>query len=758
MYHYFHDDLIHLKKHHEQHLFEINQTMINHLHFKECNPSDCELTVRHSNNHTRSNKSNNQNPDHLVRYYQHIFDSLHFFLLHLYQMGLRSITNNYDKQNDQKEVNIENKHDLSACFDEEFAKRKTIIASKRKQMGILFDRFETETNKFNIDVAANNKGRRTLYLDSLFNDIKQNTKITNKQLYSLHLFITNEQYDSDAVKADMHHHENIVNGKSNILKEMDCVFLKRQICEYVKSRRVWTTAFSTGFIFFYWPRYDPDSKEYAFVDKDIIDSNGNASRIINYGGYSAADLYVKQGKHMNLKEEIFDYGEDEITMEEYQIASLKADKYSDTEHVKRKVVVKGGFNFKNLSEYYNLPENTQLSVPHLMVLILYCDYSKLSTSFSKTFRKNDIYESISSVKRRNQKYWWMSRLLRETVEIFGIRVKGTFYCGMSCNMEMPAFSIQLCGPTSTTKQIEISMNFAKNTGIIIELSNRYCAGGRQFLRHFDVSWISRYKEEDERLWAGGQWPIQIRTIRNTATLQNFSNFFRALFWFDAGLNGVDLDVLSDKLFTARDKSIVDSLIDFELGYQSEIEYPKYITDTFHAFCINKKTISLNMMYSVGWNPGVHYRNTLFDSCGIVCVSKINKWNKTKYEGIPLRENLKMNDWNFNSTKNILKKKIFNLFPNVTNIVIQSADQFGIESYSFSLVEVLKILQGLPSIKRKNQVKCTINALKQSNGTWLRDAYFALSGKMETDSFSIELQDTFGGLNNKPQHTLIFLSK
>eukprot|EP00483_Globobulimina_turgida_P005417 UN05427 len=256
------------------------------------------------------------------------------------------------------------------------------------------------------------------------------------------------------------------------------------------------------------------------------------------------------------------------------------------------------------------------------------------------------------------------------------------------------------------------MNFAKNTGIIIELSNKYFAGGYLYARYYDVSWLSKYAEEDERLWVGGNAQIQIRGIRNTATLQNFSKFFRALFWFDAGLSGANFyDVLGSKVhFSQKDKKFVCSLIDFALGYTSDFACPKYIKDTFHSFCINKKTISLFMQILVDLDIGEIFKHTLFDSCGALYRHGASFYNKDKDKQIPLKENIKIDNWDFNSSKNLLKTKIFNLFPNLTNIVIQSGDQWGNRAYSFSLVKFMKILHGLPSIQRKNQMQCTINAI------------------------------------------------
>merc|ERR1712176_623351 len=131
-----------------------------------------------------------------------------------------------------------------------------------------------------------------------------------------------------------------------------------------------------------------------------------------------------------------------------------------------------------------------------------------------TFRKNGPFEPIKSIKKRNSQYFWMSKILRETVELFGQcsygyydeekeefvnQLLGSYFCGMSVLMNIPEFSIFLCSPTSTSMQIEVAIKFSGDDGIVIQLDNP-----RTFqymlLRGFNCQWLSRYKEEDERLF------------------------------------------------------------------------------------------------------------------------------------------------------------------------------------------------------------------------------------------------------------------
>lgn len=136
----------------------------------------------------------------------------------------------------------------------------------------------------------------------------------------------------------------------------------------------------------------------------------------------------------------------------------------------------------------------------LISIILYTDYSSLSCNFTTTFRRRNAFETIESVKKRHMNHHWWSKLLKQTVEVYGKKknegLLGPFYCGMSSVMNMTQFAIQLLSPTSTSVHLEVAMNFSGEEGIIIEFDNSIGWGYQVY--GLDVSFISRCKEEDER--------------------------------------------------------------------------------------------------------------------------------------------------------------------------------------------------------------------------------------------------------------------
>ena len=74
---------------------------------------------------------------------------------------------------------------------------------------------------------------------------------------------------------------------------------------------------------------------------------------------------------------------------------------------------------------------------------------------------------------------------------------GPFFCGMSVVLKLSQFNMFIHSPFSTSIHLEVAMVFSGEEGMILELQNDQTPNCRK-LEGFDVSWVSRYKEEDER--------------------------------------------------------------------------------------------------------------------------------------------------------------------------------------------------------------------------------------------------------------------
>ena len=257
------------------------------------------------------------------------------------------------------------------------------------------------------------------------------------------------------------------------------------------------SSFSVGLRFYYWEFYK-DLKELPFEEQMIVGSMDNSN---DHSGYDICDLFII-GKYASFKEEIMAYKY--LTLEQYQKCVFKVNQYINAKIVKAMKAPP----VRDAPPYmkgYGISVGAPLLFSHLLSLVIYCDNSELCTDFSGSFRAIHRFETLGSIKQRNSEYYWFSKFLRETVECYGQcsweeenKLLGPYYCGMSIVLNMPAFNIRLCAPTSTSVHIEVAMKFSTDQGMIIQFNNPEYTAQYRYLRGFNVSWISKYSEEAER--------------------------------------------------------------------------------------------------------------------------------------------------------------------------------------------------------------------------------------------------------------------
>eukprot|EP01084_Bolivina_argentea_P174594 302407_1 len=438
------DDWIHLISTHSNsdQLYEIHRQLVEEHNFSDCIIEYCSLIAAHY----FVTKCN----DTKYAFYANLMGQLHFYLFHLFDFGLRinyktlneTITEESDQQN-------------------EFCKMRDIIFSSRKNTASFTSRFTQENNKYNISI--NQKPQKIMEISTTFMDqISMNTKrymLLSDKVNSLQLFLHEEEYDSDAFRYDMEQkHSSNVSNMLQILQEEKLISLFQKHCTNFKLA---TCSFSTGLIFFYWPYY----KKIAEGTPQNR-SNDMFWNIFDYGGYEISQLYVCK-KYDTFKQEILTHIDKDLSTS----SILKAQKFIDTQRAK---MIK---STRKDDMHYEITYGTSISIQHLLSLVLYCDISELCTAFSATFRHIEPFEPLGNIKKRNSEHWWLSKFLKELVQYFGHDATiqrgaehGPFYCGISAVLYLPAFSIRLCSPTSTSKHVQVAINFAKRAGMILELN------------------------------------------------------------------------------------------------------------------------------------------------------------------------------------------------------------------------------------------------------------------------------------------------
>eukprot|EP01084_Bolivina_argentea_P239627 402717_1 len=505
---------------------------------------------------------------------------------------------NRDRRRDRRRDEYESKYDDDAefVFYRDLLDGMHSYLFHRHELGM---RIESFKNKFNISVNNDETETDTTLKDELFEFLLKSTQESSvASVQTMKAWMQDEEYDSDAINGDIADSMK----QSNIFNTLNEKNVYQQLSQYCKSIQIYSSSFQVGFRFYYWPYYEKNESN----DEDILFWNKN-----DHGGYTKKELYVEK-KYQTLKEEILNHPKVGLLPTQYELSVVKASKYMNTERVKSIKVNQTITQEDPLK--YNIRNGTSITEKHILSIIIYCDWTNLSTEFTKTFRKELPYQSIESIIENNKEFANWSRLIRETVEYYGCKgfgetygyeyrtyyqcnvrnlLYGPFYCGMSFVAVMPEFNIRLCGPTSTSRQIEVAENFG-GKGIIIQLNNN----GSEIsgdLRGFTCRWISTYAGEDEVLFVGGEYQIKIENISIMKTQETFSEFFEIFYCFDCMVSGTIVGPYYVRNIKKNYYKVLNKLIKGKISPVSEkTDYHEYITKTFEAYTNHKTEIILNL--------------------------------------------------------------------------------------------------------------------------------------------------------------------
>merc|ERR550525_117079 len=157
------------------------------------------------------------------------------------------------------------------------------------------------------------------------------------------------------------------------------------------------------------------------------------------------------------------------------------------------------------NERYEVPSECPLSVSHIIVLLMYCNNTKLQYEYKKMgCRERDSKQTLNELKGWNREIAHWHRLLIEVVYFWGDRVSPNqvFYTGLNIMPSFNTFSPEFNCPFSTTISLDVAKRFSgeDQEGVILKLM----AAPGSTDRYFDVEWISSFFDEKERLFVKAQ--------------------------------------------------------------------------------------------------------------------------------------------------------------------------------------------------------------------------------------------------------------
>ena len=402
------------------------------------------------------------------------------------------------------------------------------------------------------------------------------------------------------------------------------------------------------------------------------------------GKYQVKPLYK------DLKEEVLSYKD--IDHDEYVYIMDKAKQYSKTAIAK--------------STKSRILSRTSIRMNDLICIIMYCDYTELSRDFTLSFRKLHQFEILQQIKRRNAAYYHWSKGLRDVIKHFGqsydkkngllSKLKGPFFCGMSVILKIPQcrFEIFIQSPISTSKQLAVAVKFAGDRGMLLEMNNKddECRG----MQGMDVSWISRFSEEEERLFYGcrhgtlgehANWPLQIVSIRTVSTATNYKTIMQIIAEFAFVFAGGDADdreiITSEKVMSTKAAASIMK----DLLYDRK-KFQPFIYESLQQLLDTKIKIETDPEELQLWHESC--LNSIFNGKGFKICFHGKKEDILEHE---MREYHIIDDGEYffldNGDKtNIYKLDFLKSFKNLISISIVS--QYGDEYWPFSFISLQSI--------------------------------------------------------------------
>merc|ERR1712083_1014521 len=105
-----------------------------------------------------------------------------------------------------------------------------------------------------------------------------------------------------------------------------------------------------------------------------------------------------------------------------------------------------------------------------------------------------------------------------------------------------------------SKQKAVATRFAGDEGMLIVLDNQR-GYSKLHERFWDCSWLSAFNEEDERLWFGGWYKVDVCSVILIESALNYKRSMAAFWKFDAILSGQRVNQVE---VSSRDVEIVRS--------------------------------------------------------------------------------------------------------------------------------------------------------------------------------------------------------
>eukprot|EP01084_Bolivina_argentea_P049309 90703_1 len=352
--------------------------------------------------------------------------------------------------------------------------------------------------------------------DSMFDEIEQNGIKLNTRKQLREFFISNE-YDSDAIAFDVADNDGNI---ARLVCDDNCFNIIRAYNMMINQDGI-NNKFTNDFMI-----QDNDDTKH--------DSCSPFTAHFSFGTYF--DYWILD---VNSEDAVKPkYKTMKIELLENEIATISVKMYNQIYNKATKLIQKKAHLLKAQhvginNQNFNIPKGTLITINHMISLIVYTDYTAIQKVFKKQCRKLHINESMDSLVKRNSEIAHWCRFLKESAIFYGTEMKSNvFYTGLTTKLMFASMQQHFECPLSTTCSINVANQFSGGSkGIILQLR-----AADPKTRYFDVSWISQFSDEKERLLMGCSLIIDDILIRQQKFMVS-TKYVPAILMFEKLMKG-----------------------------------------------------------------------------------------------------------------------------------------------------------------------------------------------------------------------------
>ena len=254
---------------------------------------------------------------------------------------------------------------------------------------------------------------------------------------------------------------------------------------------------------------------------------------------------------------------------------------------------------KYYDKEFNIIRNEKIGIRHIFALLVYTDYSDFCKAFRETYRIMNKNETNVEVAERHRQLYHYSRALFEAIEFYGQYMKigdKALYHGLNQVMYFPKFNAWFNQPISTTPSMTKAKEFGDG-GIILKLKPGTSAESDP-PKYFDVSCLSQFPHEEEKLFYGSHVNFEIDDIIEAAVNKSHAKEMQMLNKFQRTLQNERIKWQNNREMDAMAALIrKQQNVDIEPGNNNSKAKNPYLTEygtqLFKYFCDLKKSVFIN---------------------------------------------------------------------------------------------------------------------------------------------------------------------